>query len=168
MITTPKLEFRPAHPYAAIRTQVTLPFGRVLRPLWAEVHGWLAGRGITSPGPAIIRYLTTDMSTQLDMDVGFALDATIAGGDGITADILPAGRYATLLYTGPYKGKGVYKANVALVEWAKENKIVWQVSTRNNIEWWGSRVEWYLTDPDQEPDTKKYRTELTFLVADTP
>ena len=122
----------------------------------------MESQGITSSGPALIRYLTTDMSKKLDIKVGFAIENAVAGDDRIIVDILPARRYAVLSYTGPYKGKGVFKANVALLEWAKENHIVWQTSNVDNVEWWGSRVEWYLTDPEKEPDTKNTRLRLPF------
>ena len=164
MLSKPKLETRQKQPYAAIRTALPIPFGKYLQPLWDEVDGWLKSQGIGSPGPAIIRYLTTDMSKKLDIDVGFVVDEPMPAKDRIIVDILPAGQYATLLYTGPYKGKGIFKANVALLDWAKETGIVWNTTSKNGVEWWNGRVEWYLNDPAQEADTKKYRTELAFLI----
>lgn len=163
MITKPKIEPRSEHPYAAVRMRVPIPFGKYLQPAWSKVHEWLAAQGL-SHGPAIIRYFTTDMSKELDIDVGFVIDKPIPGGEGVTTDVLPAGQYATLLYTGSYKGKGVYKCNVAIIEWAKENSIAWKTSHKNGMEWWDSRVEWYLSDPEIESDSKKFRTELTFMV----
>jgi len=163
MISQPKVEQRPEQPYIAIRTAVTIPFSKYLQPAWIEVNQWLKGRGIT-PGPALIRYLTTDMSKKLDLDIGFAVDAALSGDDRITADVLPAGRYATLLYTGSYKGKGIFYATVALLDWAKENNVAWNTSIKDGAEWWNGRTEFYLTDPDSESDPKKFRTELAFLV----
>ena len=164
MLSKPKLEQRPAQPYAAIRTAVPIPFGKYLPSLWDEVFGWLKNQGVTPSGPAIIRYLTTDMSKKLDLDVGFTIDPAIPGDERVRVEALPAGRYATLLYTGPYKGQGIYKATVALLEWAKENNIAWNVSQKDGVEWWQGRTEFYMTDPDFEPDPKKYQTELAFLV----
>jgi effector-binding domain-containing protein len=164
MAAKPKLEDRKEQPYAAIRTSVPIPFGSYLPPLWNEVQDWLKSQGMPLPGPAIIRYLTTDMSSKLDIDVGFAVDKPVVGNARIIAGVLPAGQYATLLYTGPYKGKGIFKATVALLEWAKENGITWDTTNQNGVERWNGRVEWYLTDPAREADTKKYRTELAFLV----
>ena len=163
--TKPIIEHRGAQPYAAIRMQVPLPFGKFLQPAWAKVNTWLAGQGITH-GPAIIRYLTTDMSTKLDIEVGFVIDQIIEGSAGVLTDSLPAGQYACLINTGSYRGKGVYKANVVLIEWAIENGIVWKTENRDGVEWWDSRVEWYFNDPAVDPDPQKYRTELTFRVAD--
>ena len=163
-LSTPKLEQRKEQPYAAIRTAVPIPFGKYLAPLWSEVNRWLKDKGITSSGPAIIRYLTTDMSKKLDIDVGFTLDQFVPGDDRILTDVLPAGQYATLLYTGPVRGKGVYKATVALIDWAAKNNIVWDTTPKDGVEWWNGRTEFYLTDPEREPDPKKFRTELVFLV----
>jgi len=165
MLSIPKLEDRKEQYYLAIRTAVPIPFGKYLQPLWNEVEAWVKSLDIPASawGPAVIRYLTTDMSTKLDIDVGFAVDRPIVGNDRIIAGVFPAGRYATLLYTGSYRGKGIYKATVALLDWAKENGIVWNTATKNGVEWWNGRAEWYLTDPAQETDMKKYQTELAFL-----
>ena len=145
MLSKPGLEERQDQHYAAIRTAVPIPFGKYLQPLWDEVNGWLKAQGIASPGPAMIRYLTTDMSKKLNIEVGFAMDGLVPGNENILVDVLPSGQYATLLYTGPYRGKGIYKATVALLEWAKEFGIVWNTSSKNGDEWWNGRVEWYLT-----------------------
>ena len=164
MLTEPKIERRKKQNYVAIRMAVPIPFGKYLKPAWDEVYDWLKAKGIKPSGPSIIRYLTTDMSKELDLDVGFTVDKAVKGDDHITADFLPAGRYATLLYTGPYKGKGIFKATVALLEWAKENKIKWDTSKKKGVEWWNGRTEFYFSDPDTEKDPKKYQTELAFLV----
>lgn len=165
MNSNPITEHREAQPYAAVRMQVAIPFGKFLQPAWSKVHNWLTEQGL-SHGPAIIRYLTTDMSTKLDIDVGFVIERAIPGADRVMTDVLPAGQYATLLYTGAYKGKGIFKANGTLIEWVKENAAVWKISTIDGVEWWDSRVEWYLSDPDTEPDPHNYQTKLTFLLAD--
>jgi effector-binding domain-containing protein len=164
MVAEPKLEIRAAQRYAAIRTALPIPFGRYLTPLWKEVDEWLTGRGIVSKGPALIRYLTTDMSGKLDMDVGFVIEQDLAGDDRVITETLPAGRYATLAYTGPYRGKGILKATVALLDWAKANQIGWDTSMIGEIEWWNGRVEFYLSDPEKETDAKDYRAQLAFKV----
>jgi len=164
VISEPKIERRKKQYYIAIRMAVPIPFGKYLQPAWNEVYDWLKSRDIKPSGPAIIRYLTTDMSKELDIDVGFAVDKAVKGDDHITADFLPAGRYATLLYTGPYKGSGIFKATVALLEWAKENKITWNISKKEGVEWWNGRIEFYFSDPATEKDPTKFKTELAFLV----
>ena len=160
------LEYRDAQPYAAIRLQAAIPFSKFLAPAWGEVRAWLESIGISPCGAPFIRYLTTDMSARLDLEVGFPVAAALPHNGHISTGVIPAGKYAVMMYTGPYKGKGLFKATVALLEWAQENHIAWKKSTRDRLEWWEGRLEWYLTDPDQEPDSKKWQTELAFLVND--
>jgi effector-binding domain-containing protein len=164
MVSEPKIERRKRQNYLAIRMAVPIPFGKYLQPAWDEVYDWLKSRDIKPSGPALIRYLTTDMSKELDIDVGFTVDRAVKGDERITADFLPAGRYATLLYTGPYRGKGIFKATVALLEWAKENEVKWDTSRKKGIEWWNGRAEFYFSDPAIEKDPTKFKTELAFLV----
>ena len=164
MTTEPRIERRKKQQYAARRLAVPIPFGKYLQPAWNEVHDWLKEKGVQPFGPAIIRYLTTDMSKELDIDVGFLVDKAVKGDDRITGDALPAGRYATLLYTGPYRGKGIYNATVALLEWASENKIKWDTSKKKGVEGWSGRAEFYFSDPAVDKDPSKYETELAFLV----
>ena len=164
MMTEPKIERRKKQNYVAIRMAVPIPFGKYLQPAWDEVYDWMSQKEIQPSGPALIRYLTTDMSRELDIDVGFTVDKAVKGDKRITAGALPAGKYATLLYTGLYKGKGIIKATVALLEWAKANKVKWDTSTRKGVEWWNGRVEFYTSDPAVEKDPTKFKTELAFLV----
>lgn len=164
MMTEPKIEHRKKQNYVAIRMAVPIPFGKYLQPAWDEVSDWMSQKGIERAGPALIRYLTTDMSRELDIDVGFTTDRAVKGDERITAGVLPAGKYVTLLYTGSYKGKGILKATVALLEWAKANKVKWDTSKRKGVEWWNGRVEFYTSDPAVEKDPTKFKTELAFLV----
>ena len=106
------------------------------------------------------------MSRKLDIEVGVPFATAVPGNDRISAGVFPAGRYAVLTYTGSYKGKGLVKATAALLEWAEKNTIVWQKSIIDDVEWWDARFESYITDPNKEPDPKKYQTEITFLVAE--
>ncbi|HSL42024.1 MAG TPA: GyrI-like domain-containing protein [Anaerolineales bacterium] len=166
MFTEPKIERRKKQHYIAIRMAVPIPFGKYLQPAWNEVYEWMMDNQIKPSGPAIIRYLTTDMSKELDIDVGFPVDKPVKGNGRIIADFLPAGKYATLSYTGPYKGKGIFKATVALLEWAKENKVKWNITKKKGVEWWNGRAEFYFSDPAVEKDPAKFKTELAFLVED--
>lgn len=164
MITEPKIERRKKQNYVAIRMAVPIPFGKYLQPAWIEVYNWTQRNGIKLSGPSIIRYLTTDMSKELDIDVGFTVDKPAKGNDRIIADTLPAGRYVTLLYTGSYRGKGIYNATVTLLEWAKDKKIKWDTSKKKGVEWWNGRVEYYFSDPAIEKDPSDLKAELAFLI----
>ena len=162
--TDPKIIYRPEVYTAGIRMQVPIPFGKYLTPAWRKTEKWLDARGVQGFGPAIIRYHTTDMEKLLEIDVAFITPTLLQGDDKITTGTLPAGDYAVLDHYGSYKGKGVYLANVKIIEWAKANQIRWDVEQRGGEEWWAGRVEWYWNDPAKDPDPQNYRTELTFKV----
>jgi effector-binding domain-containing protein len=164
MLTEPKLEYRNEIHYAAIRTQVVIPFGGVLPALWGGVFAWLASQGIAQAGAPFIRYLTTDMSQKLDLEVGVPVAQPVPGDRRISTGVFPAGRYVVAVYNGPYEG--LIHATAEFLDWAKKNHIIWQTTLIDKTEWWEGRVEFYITDPAAEPDPQKWQTELAFLVAD--
>jgi hypothetical protein len=88
----------------------------------------------------------------------------LSGNDRASAGLLPAGRYAVLLYTGLYDN--LVSVTAGLLEWAEKNSIVWKTDVLDDVEWWAGRVEWYPTDPADEPDPGKWQTELAFLTAE--
>lgn len=157
MYSEPKLEQRAAQPYAAVRTDVTIPFGEVLGPLWSEVWNWLGGQGITASGAPFIRYLFIDMP-RLGIEVGVPVAQVIKSTERITTGELPTGTYAVMNYTGPYDG--LVGATAHLLAWGAKNNIRWQMTPEAVGERWVSRLESYLTDPE------KWVTELSMLIAD--
>ena len=167
MITEPKIEDRNDQHYVGIRTQVTVQeMGPVLPPLWGELYGWLASKGLKPAGAPLWRYRVIDMAAKLEIDVGVPVATAVTEDGRVTADILPAGRYATLTYTGPYDG--LMRATADLLAWADKKGIVWDKwAAGSKGEGWRARVENYLTDPKKEPDSGKWETELAFKLADT-
>ena len=166
MKPVPEIVVRPEQFFAALRMQVPIPFGKYLQPAWGEVAAWL-GRQVLEPvGPPFIRYLTTDMARNLDIEVGFPVGTALPADERIATGSFPAGRYAVLVYTGSYSNQGLVKATASLLEWANKHDIRWQTSTSQGVEWWRARYESYMTDPQQEPDQKKWQTEITFLISE--
>src|ERR1700722_5568618 len=166
MITEPKIEHRNERPYLGIRAEVTMQeLGKVLPPLWGEVYGWLARKGLKPTGAPLWRYRVIDMATKLEIDVAVPVTGAATGDNRIIADILPAGRYATLIYTGPYED--LMQATADLLAWAEKKSIVWDKRPASpNSEAWRARVENYLPDPTKEPDPAKWEKELAFKLAD--
>jgi effector-binding domain-containing protein len=164
MLSQPKIVLRGEQPYAAVRLQVAIPFGDVIPSSFDGVTAWLSGKGLAPSGAPFIRYLTTDMSRKLDIEIGWPTASLVTGDRRITTGTIPAGRYAVALYTGAYDG--LVDATAAFLKWAEENQVTWKKSTVDGVEWWDARLEHYLTDPAEEPDPQKWQTELAFLVAD--
>jgi effector-binding domain-containing protein len=166
MITEPKIEHRNEQAYVGLRAQVTMQeLGTLLPPLWGEVYGWLANKGLKPAGAPLWRYRVINMAAKLEIDVGVPVGRPVSGDNRIIADTLPAGRYAGLLYTGPYEG--LMQATADLLAWAQNKGIFWDKWTEGSKgEGWRARIEHYLTDPREEPNSTNWQTELAFKLAD--
>jgi len=159
-ITEPKLVERSEQHYVVIRKLVTMAeIGPTLPRLSDDVFAWLAEKGIQPSGAVFWRYNVVEMDKKLEIDVAVPVASAVKGDGQIIADVLPAGRYATMLHTG--HPAELEEATANLLAWAEKNNIQWKM----NGERWGGRVEWYYSDPAIEPDMTKWETELAFLTA---
>jgi effector-binding domain-containing protein len=167
VITDGRVETRPDQPYAAIPAEVSMEgFGDLLGPMWGEVFGWLGGHGVQPAGPPLIRYKVIDMERGMEIEVGVPVAAPIDGDDRVIGGVLPAGRYAVLSYVGDYSG--LVEANAALQEWvaAEGHQVDQRPTGRGDA--FGGRVEFYPTDPEEEPDSSKWQTDVAYRLADGP
>jgi effector-binding domain-containing protein len=166
MISGPQVETKPAQPYVAIRRQVTMQdFSSVIDQTVPEVFAWLGKHGVATAGPPLIRYLVINMADKLEIELGVPVATDITVDDGVSAGVLPAGRYASLVYTGDCSG--LVSANKVLLDWGAEKGLVWDATTVDTGDAFGARFESYRTDPRTEPDSSKWQTEVAIRVADT-
>ena len=123
MLTEPKVEYRGERHYTGIRTNATMrDLGTVIPQLLGEVCAWLAERGIEPAGGALIRYHAIDMESELDVEMGVPVATPLPGDGRVRPGVLPAGRYAALVYTGVENG---VEANRALLEWGAREELLW-------------------------------------------
>jgi effector-binding domain-containing protein len=165
IITEPKLEDRKAQHYAGIRTQITMKemSKGVVPRLLGEVFTWLEKQDVAPAGAPFMRYYVINMAEKLDIELGWPVASSLEGNDHIRAGMLPAGRYASLVYTGVRNG---IKGNKALLDWGAEQGLVWDRWEEPNGDAFGARIESYLTDPKDEPDMAKWETEVAIRLAD--
>jgi len=165
-MTEPKLEQRDEQPYIAIRRQVTKQeIGPVLGDqVVPDVFTWLESKGVAPAGAPFFRYLAIDMTGEghFDIEVGIPVATAVPGAGIVTAGVLPAGRYAVLVNTGPYDD--LVDAHTALHAWGEANGIVWQTADDGKSP--GVMLESYVTNPAEEPDPQKWQTDIVYLVAD--
>lgn len=164
MITEPRVEARNAQPYVAMRAQTTMQeLGIVIPRLIGEVAGWLGKQGVEFAGAPFIRYLVIDMEAQLDIEIGVPVASSLPGEGPILSGVMPAGRYATLIYTGIDRG---IEANAALLDWGARQGLVWDSWQAEKGDGFGARLEAFLTNPNEEPDRAKWQTEVAIRLAD--
>jgi effector-binding domain-containing protein len=165
MLTEAEVVERSAVPYVGIRAHTTMQdIGTILPGLHPQVFAWLGARGIAPAGAPFWKYNVVDMDRELEVEVGVPITAATDGDDQILAGVLPAGRYASLWYTG--HPDGLYDATAFLLKWAADHSLTFDVTPTPEGDRWASRLEIYQTDPAVEPDMSKWTTQLAFRLAD--
>lgn len=161
----PRLEWRAAMPCVVVRARARITdIGPVCSPIVDTLFEWMAERGVMEAGPVFFRYVRVDMDNELDIDVGVPVQGLLPVGDErVRPDVLPAGHYAMLTHVGPYDG--LMAAVVQLLAWGKERGLRWQAGP--DLRDWVARLEFYPTNPAEEPDASKWVSELAFLVEPT-
>ena len=164
-ITEPKLEDRKELPYMGIRTQVPMEqMGSGLIPrLHGEVMAWLKQHGVEPAGAPLLRFHVINMPGKMDIELGWPVASVLPGNGRVSAGAIPAGRYASLIYTGIMNG---IAGNKALLDWGAEQGLVWDTYASDHGDGFGARYESYLTDPADEPDMAKWETEVAIRLAD--
>ncbi|MGI9147955.1 MAG: GyrI-like domain-containing protein [Chloroflexota bacterium] len=165
MLSEPRIEDRQPQHYLAVRAQVTMQdLASAVELAFPEVFAYLAKQGVAPAGAPLIRDLVIDMARALDVAIGVPVAAAVDGAGRVSGGVLPAGRYATLVYTGDYSG--LVDANAALLDWGARQGLVWDQSATDAGDAFGGRVEFYLSDPRLEPDSSKWQTEVAIRLAD--
>jgi len=164
----PRFAKRDAQPYAGIRSRLQrdeLP-EHVPRTLSA-LRAFLQKRQVHITGAPLIRYLVVDYNTgEVEIDVGIPVGAAILPADDrVRAAEIPAGTFAAVIHRGSYDA--LMEKTAALLDWAKQKKVRWQVVEKRKVTRWSARVEHYLVGPPDEPDPKNWQTEIAILVSDT-
>jgi effector-binding domain-containing protein len=163
MITEPKLEQRDQQHYVGIRTQVPMKaFKEVIPQLHSDLYTWLEKVGVAPIGAPFMRFHVINMEGNMDIEMGVPVASAVQGDDHVRPGVIPAGQYATLIYTGVSNGM---KATRALLDWAADKGIVWDTYESERGDGFGSRIESYLTDPNEEPNQAKWETEIAIRLA---
>jgi effector-binding domain-containing protein len=163
MSSAPEIETRAEQPYVAIKAKVTMGEIAAFAPRLGEVFGWLDRHGLAPAGPPFFKYNVIDMARELEMEGGVPVATATDGDDQMVAGVLPAGQYATLTHVG--HPSELMAATKALLDWAAEQGLTWDVTPSEDGDRWACRLENYLTDPSQEPDMSKWVTQLAFKLA---
>jgi effector-binding domain-containing protein len=163
----PKLIERPEQPYAGIRRRVAREhLADVVPQALAEVRELLAAANVQPSGPPLIRYLVVDYNTgSVEVDIGLPVATPdLLDRFHVRPGMLRAGTYASVLHSGDYSG--LVETTAALLDWAKRNRITWNVRDDHKVTHWAGRVEHYLVGPPLENDPRKWQTEIAILTGE--
>lgn len=121
-----------------------------LIPGWlGETYGAVQRAGLEPAGPPILRTLAMD-ADGMEVEVGWPVAGTFEVDGEVHGSTLPGGPAAVAEYLGPYEEIG--PAYEAVQSWCAEH----------GREIAGPPWEVYLSDPQEEPDPAKWRTDVCF------
>jgi effector-binding domain-containing protein len=115
---------------------------------YSAIAQYLQEQGEHPESPAYAAYYNMDMQN-LDVEIGFPVSRKLQGKKDIKTSKIPAGNYASCVFTGPYSD--IEPAYNALLQWIKENE--YEVT--------GIAYELSLNDPDITPPNE-LKTEILF------
>ncbi len=164
MDVAPEITQRAAVPYAGISAWVTMAAVGAVADRIPQIFGWLGARGIAPVGPPFFRYHVIDMERQLLVEAGVPVESAVQDDGDIRGGTLPSGQFAVMTHTGA--PQTLMAATSALLDWAEARGLAFEVAQTDVGEKWGCRLESYLTNPADQPDTSKWQTELAFRLAD--
>ncbi|HEX6508592.1 MAG TPA: GyrI-like domain-containing protein [Chloroflexota bacterium] len=162
--TKPIIDERPERHTAGIRLKAPIrDFKKVIPKTLTEVLTWAREQGVGTSDPPFMRLYVINMEGLMDMELGIRVTEPIQPSGRITPGVLPAGRYASLIYTGRDRG---YAGNSVLIGWAEKQGLMWDAWDDPAGHAFACRYEAFLTDPADEPDHKKWQTEVAIKLAD--
>lgn len=161
IIRNPAVDQRPEQPYMGIRKTVEMrKMSKEVGQLFDALNQWVRQNQVETAGPPFLRFHVIDMAGHMDIEAGVPVAAPLPDDGGVCASVLPAGRYASLVYTGP----GI-PANKVLIDWAKANGLAWDRWDDPRGDAFRARYESYLTDPKVEPRKTKWEIEVAIKLA---
>jgi hypothetical protein len=145
MSELPALTRREAQPYVAIATTVTMEGFDVVEPLTDEVFAWMEQHGVVRAGWPFVRIVTSDMSAELDIEVGVPVESASSTDHRFLVGAIPAGTYATLVYPAK-EDHDHYLANVDIQAWAEKEHLEWDLDRSSGVDVWVGRFEFIRPD----------------------
>jgi len=161
-IGKPKIDKRPKITYMGIR--IIAPFkgmSKEISRIADELNAWVEKNKVKTSGLPFLRYHVIDMRGFMDISYCVPVRKALPETGNIKGDFIPAGRYASLIYSG-----GGISGNRALIEWVRAQGLDfdrWDTEQGDNFR---GRYETFLTDPKVEPRKSKWEIEVAIKLTD--
>ena len=141
-----------SQPIVGIRATTTMEeIKQVIGALFGEIMEYFTRNGLAPAGMPLTIYHEMD-ADRLEMECGMPVTSPVEGTERVRPGELPAGKVATVTHMGPYEQLG--QTWSALMKWMEEEGL--QAA--------GAPWEVYVTDPGEEPDQSKWRTDIFFPI----
>ncbi|MBD8013515.1 GyrI-like domain-containing protein [Planococcus wigleyi] len=162
-ISEPFVEERAEQPYVGIPIVAGLSEWDEVNGLVGELFDWLKKRGIKPAGAPFFRYWCMgDSEGKYKMEVGVPVKRMVSVDERVVASYIPGGSYVRALHKG--HPDELEKSLDALEQWALLEGLDIDKRWEGEDEIWNGRFEFYVTDPETEPDLNKWAIEIAFLL----
>ena len=128
-----------------------MEMGKYMDPAINEIIQVLSDQGQRPAGPLFSYHLRRPSET-FDFELGFPVAGPFVPKGRVRLIERPTARIVRTVYTGSYDG--LMSGWQAVERWVREQELP------EDGRFWES----YLTNPDEEPDPRKWRTELNWVV----
>lgn len=140
------------HDTATVREKVpSADVPEAIGKIFQAVHEALARQGVETDGAPFARY--HEFGDVYDVEAGVVVPSPITPDGVVVPSELPAGPAAIAVHAGPYET--LFTTYEAIDRWLEASTT----HLRDGGPW-----ELYITDPSQEPDSRKWLTEVVFPV----
>ncbi len=121
--------------------------------LYDQIGKYVGENKIDIVGAPFARYLSwNDKANKTVVEAGFFINKMVSGQNNISFIEFPGGKIVTAFHYGSYET--VYKSHELIEKFLQKNKFVVKDIPR----------EIYITDPEKEPDMRKWKTEIVYPV----
>ncbi len=106
-------------PVLSIRTRVAVQdLPNVIGESYGKIMQYMESIGQQPAGAPFVAYYNMDMD-DLDLEIGFPVSKPLDGEGEITRSEIPAGKYVSMMYKGPYAG--MEKPYAEMGKWIEEH-----------------------------------------------
>jgi effector-binding domain-containing protein len=130
---------------------------------YEQIYAWLVQQKVEPSGPPFYRYKDFFSDGRITLEAGVPAIVESTGDTGLTTGVLPEGRYLSILYTGDYSG--LQPVTSFLMRWAEMRGLKFQAEETGGVSRWAGRLEWYLVDPNCQPNPAEWQTKVSILLA---
>lgn len=129
-------------PVLSIRTRTVVEnLPKAIGEAYGKIMRYMGELGEPPAGVPYTAYYNLDMK-DLDVEMGFPVARVLPGQGEVNAGAIPAGRYATCMYKGPYKQ--MEEPYNEIFKWMAEN----------GYEPAGVSYEYYYNSPEEVPESE--------------
>lgn len=158
-VENPELIKRKPVPYVAIRSKETMQsLSTVFPRLMPKIRDWCVKHHLKDTA-GFLRYYKVDMKKGLEIEIGVVVDRVAKGEGDIRTGKIPGGRYVNLTHFGDFYN--LVPQNGAVQDWAKSHGKTIKMTKSGEF---ASRIEYYYSNPDTEPDKTKWKSEIMYMV----